>query len=177
MRAVTKRWARLGKANPRMLTHPSDGGVCLSAFIVARRGTRVLMGKIRATKDWPERGGYPRHMAIELERGGAWILPATHLQMEESPGQAAKRIARQWAGLGGVPKFVTVQSHNRPAGSLQKDRKGNHWDICFVYELKILRTPQAKPWWSEFRLVSPSEMRKLKIGRGHLDVLKEAGYA
>jgi hypothetical protein len=49
------------------------------------------MGKARSTRDWPERGGYPRHRAIEVEREGVWLLPAT----EESPDHAAKRIARQ----------------------------------------------------------------------------------
>lgn len=134
------------------------------------------MGKVRGTKDWPERGGYPRHRAIELEREGVWLLPATHLMMEESPDHAAKRIARQWAGLRGIPEFVMVQSHTRPASFWRKGAKGNHWDICFVYELKALAPPKHRPWWSEMRFVPLSEIGTLKIGRGHLDILKEAGY-
>jgi ADP-ribose pyrophosphatase YjhB (NUDIX family) len=176
MRPVTRRWARLGTRNSRTLRHPSDAGVCLSAFIIAKRGSKILVGKVRGTKDWPETGGYPRQGAIELEREGAWLLPATHLMMEEHPDEAAKRITRRWTGLRGVPKFVMVQSHTRPAGSGRKGAKHNHWDLCFVYELKVLSTPRSKPWWSELRFVSPSELRKLKLGRGHLDVLKEAEY-
>jgi ADP-ribose pyrophosphatase YjhB (NUDIX family) len=176
MRPVTRRWARLGRRNPRSLIHPSDAGVCLSAFIIAKRGRKVLMGKVRGTRDWPERGGYSRHRAIELEREGAWLLPATHLMMEEHPDHAAKRITRKWAGLRGIPKFVMVQSHIRPASLWRKGAKGNHWDLCFVYVLKALGVPRTGAWWSESRFVSLSELRKLNIGRGHLDILKEAGY-
>ena len=149
----------------------------MSAFIIAKRGSKILMGKVRGTQDWPERGGYPRLAAIELEREGAWLLPATHLMMEEHPDDAAKRITHKWVGLRGVPKFVMVQSHIRPATLERKAAKGNHWDLCFVYELKVLGTPRTRAWWSEFRFVSSPELHKLKIGRGHLDILKEAGYA
>jgi ADP-ribose pyrophosphatase YjhB (NUDIX family) len=149
----------------------------LSAFIIAKRGNKVLMGKVRGTKDWPERGGYPRQRAIELESEGAWLLPATHLMMEEPPDAAAKRIVRKWAGLRGVPKFVMMQSHVRPASSWRKGAKRNHWDLCFVYELKVIGMPRNRASWSEYRFVSSPELRKLKVGRGHLDILKEAGYA
>jgi hypothetical protein len=96
------------------------------------------MGKVRGTKDWPDRGGYPRQRAIELEHEGAWLLPAS---------------------------------------LRRKGAKCNHWDLCFVYEVKVLGMPRNRAWWSEYRFVSSPELRTLKIGRGHRDILKEAGYA
>jgi ADP-ribose pyrophosphatase YjhB (NUDIX family) len=176
MPPVTKRWARLGRWNPHSLIHPSDAGVCLSAFLVARQGTRILMGRVHGTKEWPEKGGYPKARAVELEHAGAWLLPATHLLMEESPDRAAKRIARQWAGLRGTPKFVMIQSHTRPASLWTKGAKGNHWDLCFVYELRVRRLPKTRPWWSEMQFFSPSKLRRLNLGRGHRDILEEASY-
>jgi hypothetical protein len=134
------------------------------------------MGRVHATKDWPEKGGYPKHRAVELEHEGAWLLPATHLLMEEHPDHAAKRIARQWGGLTGAPRFVMIQSHIRPASFWTKGARKNHWDICFVYELKVQKPPRIGPWWYEMRLISPHEIGKLNVGRGHLDILKEAGY-
>jgi len=177
MRPVTRRWARLGEWDPRELFHPSDAGVCLSVFLVAKRGNSILVGRVRGTRDWPEKGGFPRYRAIQLEHTNAWLLPATHLMMEESPDHAAKRIAREWGGLTGVPKFLTIQSHIRPSTQVRRGGKGNHWDLCFVYELKAAKSPKPRPWWSEMRFVPRSQIGKLKMGRGHLDILKEAGYA
>lgn len=171
MRPVAKRWAHLGKRNPRMLTHPSDAGVCLSAFVVVRRGSSILLCRPKGSDAWPEKGGYPKHLAVQLEKDGAWLLPAaTHLLMEESPDDAIKRIAHQWAGLNGRPRFVMVQSHLRPRP------EGNHWDLCFVYDLMVRSRPRKKPWWSEVRFVPRSELHRIKMGRGHFDILEEAGY-
>lgn len=130
------------------------------------------MGRPRAHRAWPEYGGYPRGRAKDLERDGSWILPATHLRMEESPDDAARRIAKDWAGLSGTPRFATVQSHVR------RDRRARsgHWDICFVYELRTRRRPTPRPWWSEMRFVTAAKIRTMTVGRGHKDVLEEAGY-
>ena len=176
MVSVTKRWARFGKRNPSMLAHTHDAGVCLSVFLVARRGDNVLIGRPHGSDAWPEKGGYPKDLAVKLEREGAWLMPATHLLIEESPDHAAQRIARQWAGLQGRPRFVMVQSHTRPHSLWNKRAKGKHWDICFVYELDARRAPIIRPWWSEMRFVPFSQVRRMKMGRGHKDVLKETGY-
>lgn len=171
MRPVTRRWARLGTHDPKMLRHPSDAGVCLSTFVVVRRGRSILLGRPRGGDAWPKKGGYPKHLAAQLEEDGAWLLPAaTHLLMEESPDHAANRIVHQWAGLKGRPRFVMVQSH------IRRRAEGNHWDLCFVYDLPVPGRPRRRPWWSELRFTSIPEVRKMNIGRGHRDVLEEAGY-
>lgn len=173
---VTKRWARLGPDNPRRLMHTPEAGVCLSAFIVAHQGNSILIGRPRGHDAWPEKGGYPKWQALELEKQGVWLLPATHLLMEESPDQAAERIAHEWAGLKGPPRFLMAQSHLRPVGLWNPKLKGNHWDICFVYELRPRGSFSLKPWWSEMRFAPFSEIRGIKFGRGHRDILEEAGY-
>jgi len=109
------------------------------------------------------------------------LLPATHLLMEEPPDNAARRIAHQWAGLTGTPRFVMVQSHVRPQtpgrpGYKRSGRKLRHWDICFVYEMRIGRLPKIRPWWSEMRFLPTAKVRKMKLARGHRDVLERAGY-
>lgn len=172
MAPVGRRWARLGPKNAATLFHTPEEGVCISAFVVARRGSGILMGRPRASHAWPERGGYPRPRAKDLEDDGSWILPATHLKMEESPDAAARRIVREWAGLRGTPRFVEVQSHVRR----DPRAKSGHWDLCFVYELRPSGRPSPRPWWSEMRYIPPSEIRRLKVGRGHRDVLEEGGY-
>ena len=173
---VTKRWARIGPRDPSWLRHVPAAGLCLSSFVIIRKDDSILLGRPRATDSWSEKGGYPTHHAAELERNGSWLLPATHLLMEESPDHAARRIANQWAGVKGRPKFLMVQSHLRPSGrKSQRTRGSNHWDICFVYKLETRGAPRSKPWWSETRFFSRSEIRRLKLGRGHKDVLNAAG--
>jgi len=173
---VTKRWARLGPNNPRRLIHMVETSLCLSAFVIARCGDSILLGRPRAHEAWLRKGGYPKWQAAELEKEGAWLLPATHLMMEEPPDRAAKRIANEWAGLKGTPRLVEVQSHLRPLRLWNQKLKGNHWDICFVYELLLKSAPRAKPWWAEIKFVPPSEIWRMNLGRGHRDILEEAGY-
>ncbi|MGI0080302.1 MAG: NUDIX hydrolase [Nitrososphaerales archaeon] len=112
-----------------------------------------------------------------MEREGLWLLPASHLLMEESPDHAARRIAKEWIGLQGMPRLLMVQSHKRPS-KLWKLRGGreNHWDICFVYTLKSNKIPKLRPWWKEMKYVPRSQIKKLGMGRGHADILKEAGF-
>jgi ADP-ribose pyrophosphatase YjhB (NUDIX family) len=125
-------------------------------------------------------GGFPIRHAAAIEKAGSWLLPATHLVMEEPPDHAGKRIANQWVGVKGTPKFVMVQSHLRPSGrwksELKWGRKLSHWDICFVYELQARTHPKHNPWWSEIRFFEPTDIARITLGRGHKDVLKAARY-
>jgi len=171
-----KRWARLGPNDTKWLNHVPESGVCISVFIIARKGTSILLGRPRGGDTWAEKGGFPAWRASGLEKDKAWLLPATHLLMEEPPDLAAKRIARQWAGLTGTPRFLEFQSHTRPALVGGRNRGARHWDLCFVYELKANSVPRLKPWWLEMRFVKPSEIRRMNMGRGHKDILREAGF-
>jgi len=112
---VTERWARIGPRDPSWLIHVPKAGLCLSAFVVIRKGNEILLGHPHADNAWPEIGGFPKSHAGEIEKEGSWLLPATHLIMEEKPDHAAKRIANQWVKVRGTPSFVTVQSHLSPS--------------------------------------------------------------
>ena len=177
---VNKRWARIGPRDTSWLRHVPTEGLCLSTFVIIRKGESILLGRPRANSYWPEKGGYPLRPAAELEKSRSWLVPATHLLMEETPDHAARRIANQWAGVKGTPKFVTLQSHLRASKGRRTQPKwrtgSNHWDICFIYELKTRTLPKPKPWWAESRFFSRSEIRGTRFGRGHKDVLKAAGY-
>lgn len=52
----------------------------------------------------------------------------------------------------------------------------NHWDICFIYELRTKSNPKRNPWWNELRFLRPTDITKKKVGRGHKDVLRAARY-
>lgn len=177
---LNERWARIGYHNPSWMIHVPKARLCLSAFVAIRRGSSILLGRPHAHSAWPEIGGFPIRHAAAIEKDGSWLLPATHLVMEESPDHAAKRIANQWAGVRGTPRFVMVQSHLRPLerwkSELKWARKLNHWDICFVYELRTRTNPKHNPWWSEIRFFPAAEIARMRLSRGHKDVLKAARY-
>ncbi|MDA4129540.1 MAG: hypothetical protein OK457_02105 [Thaumarchaeota archaeon] len=175
---VTERWAQFGPRKKSWLINIPVGGVCLSTFIVASKDGSILLGLPKAGPAWPEKGGERFSGAVELEKTGAWILPATHLFIGESPDAASTRIAKEFAGLKGTPKFAMIQSHTRPAKIWWKHvGEAIHWDLCFVYDLEINGTPKKlKPWWKEMKLFTPKELHALQIGRSHQDILKEGGY-
>ena len=173
---ATKRWARLGPNDAKWLNHVPEAGVCISAFIIARKGNSILLARPRGVDAWSEKGGFPTWRALQLEKEKAWLLPATHLLMEESPDKAAERIAHEWAGIKGKPRFMMFQSHTRPSIVGNRKPRARHWDLCFVYELKARALPRLKPWWLEMRFVKPSEIRHMNLGRGHKDILHEAGF-
>lgn len=175
MDPATERWARLGPKNSRTLVHVPEAGVCLSTFIIATRRNSILLFRPHAHDAWETKGAFPKSRAAELAKQGAWLLPATHLLMGESPDHAALRIVREWAGLKGKPRFLMVQSHTRPGGFLGRKLRGKHWDVCFIYEIAARAKPKARPWWSEARYVPIQGISSMKMGRGHLDILKEAG--
>lgn len=166
------RWARLGTRKRGWTSRASDAGVCISAFIVARRNKMILLGRPRNIEAWPREGRFPRSRIARVVRDEAWILPATHLLIDESPNHAAKRIVLEWLGVRNLPKFVMVQSFVRPS----KMKGRNHWDLCFVYELQLSPLPRLKPCWSEIGFFSPSEIKRNMLGRSHFDVLREARY-
>ncbi len=183
MLPIEERWARIGPTKESWLIHVPKAGLCLSAFVVViDYNNKILLGQPKEHEAWPIAGGLPKFHSKQLEKEGVFILPATHLLMEESPDHAARRITRKWVGYTDAePSFREVQSHLRPSAlwkSYLGEKRGlNHWDICFVYSMQARELPsKIKPWWSEMRFVPSSQISKLNIGRGHKDVLKEAGF-
>ncbi|MCI4355355.1 MAG: hypothetical protein L3K06_08340, partial [Thermoplasmata archaeon] len=86
------------------------------------------------------------------------------------------RIAAEWVGLHrGRPTLLAIDSSRRRtakrAGSGRTRRTVYHWDIGVVYELRISRLPAAPRAWAEWRFVSRTEWKKIKIGRAHRDLL------
>src|SRR5437879_12828169 len=74
---------------------PQDG-LCLSAFLIvteAGRPTNVLMGHMNREAPWDHIGALDPKRVEEHSRG--WMLPSSHLIFQESPDDAARRIARE----------------------------------------------------------------------------------
>lgn len=178
VRPIGERWARIGPKNPRWFQHVPPAGLCLSVFLVVRnRRGDVLLGRPRRHKAWPEWGCMPYWRLDPIIENQAWVLPASHLMMEEHPDHAAGRIARTWARLlHASPRLVALDSSRMPsdrrAGRGKSRRMLNHWAIGFVYEVRSDVPPGAAPWWDEMRFFPVQELRKVQIGRAHRDLLR-----
>ncbi len=177
MRPNEVKWARIGPTSRKWFQHVPKAGMCLSAFLVVRDPAGgILFGRPRRHRAWPEKGCMPYWRLDDLIRSGAWVLPASHLMMEESPDHAASRIARDWAGLiSAKPRLVSVDSSTFPGGGWEgrgpTRHRVRHWAIGFVYEAEAVRLPPEAPWWQEMKFVRREDLRKLPIGRAHRDLL------
>src|SRR5439155_1704537 len=72
------------------------GGVCLSAFVIVTdtgHPTNVLMGHMNPRAPWDHIGALDPSRVEVHSRG--WMLHSSHLIFQESPGDAARRIARE----------------------------------------------------------------------------------
>jgi ADP-ribose pyrophosphatase YjhB (NUDIX family) len=174
---VTRRWARFGREDRHWFVHVPEGGFCLSAFVIVhdRRG-RVLLGLPREHRSWPERGCVPLWRVRQFVAEGSWILPSSHFLMDESPDAAARRVARDWAGIARAsPNLVVVTSELMPTGRNVRiggaRRRVPHWALCLTYELAATRVERTPPGWQELRFMSPKELAATTIGRGHADLL------
>lgn len=156
------------------------GGVCLSSFVLVKRGEKILVGKMTKPEIWIERFFVGEKFAPTYANSNKYLLPARHLAWYESPLDAAAGVLRNQLRLR-VPKknvrLLDVQSHLR--GDVMSTKEPPHWDICFVYEtelsageVKRLKTP---PWFKDLQFVSPSSLAVGDFTRSHGDILEEAG--
>lgn len=176
---LRRRWARFGPSDARWFSHIPEDGVCLSTFLFVRdRHGGVLIGRPRPHLDWPEKGCMPLWRLRQVAGHGEWVLPASHLLMEEAPDRSARRIAREWAGLPrSRPTLVGVTSERMPTGRWRREGarrvRRNHWAVCFLYELRTQVAPRRARGWAAIRFASPTELGRLRLGRGHSDLLRE----
>ncbi len=151
------------------------GGVCLSSFLVITRGSDVLLGKMAKPEIWIERFFLSPERAPIVFASNKFLVPGMHLAWYESPEDAARRIAIEQTLIAENDvkslKLLGVQSHLR--------NEPPHWDICFVYEMKVpydFPKNLSKPeWFEDFGFVERSTLSPDDFARAQGDVLEEAG--
>ena len=131
-------------------------------------------------KVWVERFFVGEKFASVYAKSNKYVVPARHLAWYESPLDAARGVMKDQLGkslparrfrLNGVQSYVS--------GDVSDSANPAHWDICFVYEVKltageakILRAPD---WFKDFGFKQRFRLTKEDFTRGHGDVLEEAG--
>jgi len=161
-------------------TNVPPGGTCLSSFVMATNGQKILVGKMARPEIWVERFLVGPKFAPVYASSGKYILPARHLHWYESPLEAAHSVLTDQVGID-VPKsrlsLAEVQSH--VSGDVHDEKEPPHWDLCFLYRTQVpdrLAAKLSTPEWFSYLAFRP--MRSLEPGdftRGHGDVLEAAG--
>jgi ADP-ribose pyrophosphatase YjhB (NUDIX family) len=156
------RFARFGAE--KIVFPTPEGGLCIGSFLIIEKKGAVLFGK-----------------AVKPEFAkGKWLLPASHLKFGEHPDVAARRIVmEQLSAEANVIKYRGVWGF-----------ADLHWDICFVYDVKLDSEPKvleeaeaskyppdyfySSQLFSNLAYLQPQEVKD-QLGRGHDEVLRAAG--
>ena len=169
------RFNRLGDV-PFGMPEVPEGGLCLSAFLVLTergRPDRVLMGHLDPTAPWDHMGALDASRTQVHSKG--WMLPASHLIVNEPPHEAARRIAVEQLERRDLtfsePRVVSeVYTPKRFPGIV------GHWDLEFIFrgEWPGGAPPHAAAW-TDLRFVDLATTPKTAVARSHEDVLESAG--
>jgi ADP-ribose pyrophosphatase YjhB (NUDIX family) len=158
------------------ITEIPEGGVCLSAFLILSEyghPQRILMGHLNPEAPWDHLGALDRSRITVHALG--WMLPSSHLLFQESPVEAARRIAREQLEMPDLgfadPKVVSEAYTPRHLPGSPR-----HWDIEFLFrrELPAGKLPQPVAW-KDLGFVDLRRTSKAAIARSHEDIIESAG--
>lgn len=170
-----RRFNKLGDV-PFGMPEVPEGGLCLSAFLVlSEKGhpDRVLMGHLDPSAAWDHIGALDASRT-QVHRKG-WMLPSSHLIVNESPDEAARRIAAEQ-----LERRDLAFSEPRVVSEVHTPRRFQdivrHWDLEFIFrgEWPVGVSPRASAW-TELGFVDLATTPKSAIARSHEDILESAG--
>ncbi len=145
------------------------GGMCLSAFLLLRRGRSILLGKYADDPAWGRLAG------LDPERwrahGAGWTIPASQLKYGEDPRDAARRIGEDVLGVRGIaysePRAeVDLYEPKRFPGRL-------HYDVWFLVDGALPREARIErpSWYAALEWHDPRTLPAAEYARGHEDVV------
>lgn len=163
MSGLPRRFARYGPED-RYFSPPA-AGLCISAFAILRRGSKILVGKPALDERWSAEW-FPNFVAYgkaELAEFSENLqVPCTYLFEGEHPDDALKRVMRDQLGARDFEAAKPVVfSYTAPSDRYPGNR---HWDLGFVYKVRsdLPRTPSAH--WRELRWRDARELRSDDFG-------------
>ena len=141
------------------------GGMCMSVFAIAEQNHKVLVGIPKRNKRW-ESEWVPAWASYSKEDYGdgfrQWRLPSGYLREGEHPDACVRRIVRDQVG---VEKFDVSPARIFSYATPSDWYPGNdHWDIVFVYGVKLHQPVSVRPWWKELRFLSRTELGNARFG-------------
>jgi hypothetical protein len=139
--------------------------MCISAFAVIRRGGKVLVGVPGGGRRWTVEWISALGSYSEEERVAAlkvWRLPSCYLREGEHPDDALGRVLEDQLQVRNFTKSQPrIMSYATPSDWYPGS---DHWDLAFVYDVKV-QGPIKKPsWWDELRFMSKTELKDVDLG-------------
>src|SRR5579862_975310 len=160
-----------------------SAGMCISVFALVKRAGKkgVLLGLPKQDVRWPSEwlGAWKTYSEKELaEAYRQWRLPSSYLREGEHPENAIKRIMADQVGMDDYSistKGPRVFSYYTPSEWYPGN---NHWDLAFVYEVKVKGKSQSKEiprWWQELLFVKKKKDFRDKDFGWNQDFIKDLG--
>ena len=174
-----RRFARFSKSPDTAafsITEIPAGAFCLSAFlIITETGDprKVLMGRMNPRAPWDHIGALDPSRVEVHSRG--WMLPSSHLIFQESPGDAARRIAREQLELSDL-RFSEPKVVSEAYTPKRFPNAPTHWDMEFLFRAEMPAADLPKPAaWTQLAFLDLRRTAKAEVARSHEDVIESAG--
>jgi ADP-ribose pyrophosphatase YjhB (NUDIX family) len=149
--------------------------MCISAFAVVKEGDACLLGVPRGRRNWiaewvPAWGAYSKEDLKDAFK--QWRLPSGYLREGEHPDDCLRRVVREQLGVRSFKASrPRVFSYSAPSDWYPGNE---HWDLVFVYKVKLQGTPKTLPWWRELRFVGRLERGRADFGWNE-DMMRDLG--
>ncbi len=156
-------------SSPFGFWHLPEGGMCVSAFLFVRRGSRILLGRYRDDPRWETLAGLdgPRRRA----NSEGWTVPASQLKFGEEPRAAARRIGEEILGISGL-----TYSEPRAESDLYEPKFAPgtlHYDLWFLVDATPPKDWEVHvpPWYADLAWHEPRSTPASAYARSHEDVV------
>lgn len=174
-----RRFCRFNKLGdvPFGMPEVPEGGLCLSAFlIVTEHGhpDRVLMGHLNPEAPWDHIGALDGSRTAVHSKG--WMLPSSHLMVNEAPDAAARRIAAEQLERPDLT-FSDAQVVSEVYTPRRFPDLVKHWDLEFLFRGEWPGGAALKAAaWTDLRFLDVASTPATAIARSHEDILASAGW-
>ncbi len=164
------------KAMPPRMNEVPEAGLCISAFVLlSKTGSpdEVVMGHVNPEADWNHIGALDHERAERHSKG--WMLPSSHLLLEESPEDAARRILKEQLGVEAQQLTKPeVFSEAYSSGKVWETAPLKHWDLQFIFQGERTNI-NPHPAWRDLTFVDLRMTKKEDMARFHEDILAHVG--
>jgi len=156
-------------------------GMCIRVFAIVRRAGKkgVLLGQPKQDARWITEwlNSWKNYSEKELfEAYQQWRLPSSYLREAEHPEDALKRVMvdqvviREYSVSKKGPRVFSYSA------SSDWYPGNNHWDLAFVYDVKVRTKGKEIPkWWQELEFVKKKKDLREKDYGWNADFMRDLG--
>ena len=150
-----------------------EAGFCASSFAIVRSGRKVLVGIPKPHPRWAAEWApnFSIYSADEREEEfRSWRFPAAYLYEGESPDDCLGRVVRDMLQM---KRWTVIRSKTHAFYDPSDWYPGRmHYDLCFVYDVKIAKAPAVPPWFARLEFADPGKLAANEFGSAMGDLAK-----